>query len=64
MTLFEDDPRESIKLFTAGCDADEPTSCLQLSTMLAEGKGVKKKDPAKAKLLRKKACDAGLKDAC
>jgi TPR repeat protein len=42
----------------------EPTACWQLSNMLAEGKGVKKKDPKRAAELKKKACDAGLKDAC
>ena len=64
IALVELEPKDSIKLFTKGCDAGEPTSCLQLATMLGQGVGVKKKDPAKAKILRKKACDAGLKDAC
>lgn len=64
MALADAEPRDSMKLFTKGCDQNEPTACLKLSNMLAEGKGVKKKDPAQAKVLRKKACDAGLKDAC
>ena len=47
-----------------GCEAGEPTSCFQLGELYKSGKGVKKKDAGKAAALRKKACDAGLKDAC
>ena len=64
MALADLEPKDSVKLFTKGCDRNEPTACLQLAGMMSEGKGMKKKDPAKAKILRKKACDAGLKDAC
>jgi TPR repeat protein len=62
--LVNDDPKEAVDSFTKGCDDGEPTSCFQLSELYKNGKGVKKKDAAKATELKKKACDAGLKDAC
>lgn len=64
VALINDDPKLAVDALTKGCDLGEPTACLQLSVMLAEGKGVKKKDPDKAAAAKKKACDAGLKDAC
>ncbi|OGQ25589.1 MAG: hypothetical protein A2138_04205 [Deltaproteobacteria bacterium RBG_16_71_12] len=64
VALINDDPRLAVDALTKGCDLGEPTACFQLSVMLAEGKGVKKKDPDKAAAAKKKACDAGLKDAC
>ncbi len=64
VALVNDDPKGAVESLTKGCDLGEPTSCFQLSVMLAEGKGVKKKDPEKAAAAKKKACDAGLKDAC
>ena len=62
--LVNDDPPGAVESFTKGCEGGEPTSCMQLGAMYKEGKGVKKKDEKKAKELMKKACDAGLKDAC
>jgi hypothetical protein len=64
VALVNDDPKGAVGSLTKGCDKNEPTACYQLSNMLAEGKGVKKKDAKKAAELKKKACDAGLKDAC
>jgi TPR repeat protein len=64
ITLINDDPTQAVASFTKGCDQGEPTSCWQLSGMFKDGKGMKKKDPKKAAELAKKACDAGLKDAC
>lgn len=64
VALINDDPKEAAVSLTHGCDKGEPTSCLQLSNLYSEGKGVKKKDAKKAAELKKKACDAGLKDAC
>lgn len=64
VALVNDDPKAAVGSLTKGCDKNEPTACYQLSNMLAEGKGVKKKDPKRAAELKKKACDAGLKDAC
>ncbi|MCC7071170.1 MAG: sel1 repeat family protein [Deltaproteobacteria bacterium] len=64
VALVNDDPKAAVDSLTKGCDLGEPTSCFQLSVMLAEGKGVKKKDPEKAAAAKKKACEAGLKDAC
>lgn len=64
VALVNDDPKGAVASLTKGCDKNEPTACHQLSNMWAEGKGVKKKDPKKAAELKKKACDAGLKDAC
>lgn len=58
LALLEGAPKDARKLFAKGCDANEPTSCLQLAGLLG------KKDRARAKILRRKACDAGLKDAC
>ena len=64
VALINADPTLAVEALTKGCDLGEPTACFQLSVMLAEGKGVKKKDPDKAAAAKKKACDAGLKDAC
>lgn len=64
VALINDDAKEAVSSLTLGCDKGEPTSCLQLSGLYAEGKGVKKKDAKKAAELKQKACDAGLKDAC
>ncbi len=64
VALVNDDPKGAVASLTKGCELNEPTACDQLSNMWAEGKGVKKKDPKKAAELKKKACDAGLKDAC
>jgi hypothetical protein len=64
VALVNDDPKAAVGSLTKGCDKNEPTACWQLSNMLAEGKGVKKKDPKRAAELKKKACDAGLNDAC
>lgn len=64
VALINDDPKLAVEALSKGCELGEPTACLQLSMLLAEGKGVKKKDPAGAAAAKKKACDAGLKDAC
>lgn len=64
VALTNDDAKGAVASLTKGCDKHEPTACWQLSNMLAKGKGVKKKDPKKAAELKKKACAAGLKDAC
>jgi TPR repeat protein len=64
VALVNDDPKGAVGSLTKGCDKNEPTACFQLANMLAEGQGVKKKDPKRAAELKKKACDAGLKDAC
>ncbi|MCC7109811.1 MAG: sel1 repeat family protein [Deltaproteobacteria bacterium] len=64
VALANDDPKLAVEALTKGCELGEPTACFQLSVMLAEGKGVKKKDPAGAAAAKKKACDAGLKEAC
>jgi TPR repeat protein len=62
--LVNDDPAAAVESFGKGCDGGEPTSCMQLAGMYKDGKGMKKKDEKKAKELMKKACTAGLKDAC
>jgi uncharacterized protein len=62
--LVNDDAKEAVDSFNKGCEAGEPTSCFQLSELYKSGKGVKRKDAGKAAELKKKACDAGLRDAC
>ncbi len=64
VALVNDEPKGAVASFAKGCDAGEPTSCMQLGLMYKEGKGMRKKNEKKAAELLKKACDAGLKDAC
>jgi TPR repeat protein len=64
LTLVQDDPAQALASFSRGCDQNEPTSCWQLGLLLRDAKGAKKKDLARAAEALKKACDAGLQDAC
>ncbi len=57
-----DNPRAAA-LFARGCKADLPVSCATLGLMYLTGQAGAQ-DPAKAKVMLKKACGKGLEPAC
>jgi len=62
--LVKNDARTAAESFSLACDKNEPRGCVELSKLWKDGTGVKKKDKKKAAALMKKACAAGLQEAC
>jgi uncharacterized protein len=57
------DPASAASLFETACDENDGLSCHALSRLLLSG-GPVPKDAKKAKLLAKKGCKLGVKEAC
>ncbi len=57
------DLQEAAKLLEGACETDEPTFCAMLAGLLELGHGVPR-DPARAAVLYRRACERGYAPAC
>lgn len=65
LLVVESDPKKAQEQFERGCNAKEPTACVQIADLYKKGKiGKKKEAERKADEYLKKACDLGLTDVC